>query len=293
MPIDFPDTPTAGDTFEAGGRTWSYNGSSWENVASQTNIGAGTITEANLANASVTSSKIASNAVVETSISDGSVTSTKIASGAVTETLLSNGAVTASKIATNTITNAQIANATIGQNQIANSAVTNAKLANSSVTIGNTVVTLGSSVSSLVELQGIEVLGTTEVNTIREKVALFNSAGSTATKIYAGESATEYYLTGMSGNFTIDVRGINGGADLMSLLATGEMVTVSIINDNSVGTSYYCTDILVDASTQIRTLYWQGGTAPSSGNALDVYTITIIARGQGTCDVFASQTKFA
>lgn len=59
-------------------------------------------------------------------------------------------------------------------------------------------------------------------------------------------------------------------------------------------TPYYLTDMTIDQSSQGRTLYWQGGTPPSSGNAnsIDVYTFAIIKTGNATYDVLASQTKF-
>ena len=40
---------------------------------------------------------------------------------------------------------------------------------------------------------------------------------------------------------------------------------------------------------------WQGGSAPSAGNAssLDVYTYTVIKTGSATFTVLAAQTQFA
>jgi hypothetical protein len=29
MPLDFPDSPSTNDTYSAGGRSWTYNGTSW------------------------------------------------------------------------------------------------------------------------------------------------------------------------------------------------------------------------------------------------------------------------
>jgi hypothetical protein len=61
-------------------------------------------------------------------------------------------------------------------------------------------------------------------------------------------------------------------------------------------TAYYPTDFKVDGVSQ--TVKWQGGTAPSAGNAnsLDVYTYTIVplsADPSPTYLVLGSQTKFA
>lgn len=33
MTIDFPTSPTTGDTYSFNGRTWQWNGSGWERVS--------------------------------------------------------------------------------------------------------------------------------------------------------------------------------------------------------------------------------------------------------------------
>jgi hypothetical protein len=58
-------------------------------------------------------------------------------------------------------------------------------------------------------------------------------------------------------------------------------------------TAYYNNAVQVDGSSV--TPKWQGGTAPSAGNAssVDVYTYTIIKTGNAAFTVFASQIRFA
>jgi hypothetical protein len=58
-------------------------------------------------------------------------------------------------------------------------------------------------------------------------------------------------------------------------------------------TARYNTAVQVDGSSV--TPKWQGGTAPSSGNAnsIDVYNYVIIKTGSAAFTVLASQTKFA
>lgn len=100
-----------------------------------------------------------------------------------------------------------------------------------------------------------------------------------------------YYTTNASGNFTMNFRG-SSGTSLDTLLATGQSVTVAFLNTNG-GTAYYNSAVQVDGASV--TPKWQGGTAPSAGNAssIDIYVYTIIKTASATFTVAASQTKFA
>lgn len=100
-----------------------------------------------------------------------------------------------------------------------------------------------------------------------------------------------YYTTNASGNFTMNFRG-SSGTSLDTLLSTGQSVTVAFLNTNG-GTAYYNSAVQVDGSSV--TPKWQGGTAPSTGNAssIDIYVYTIIKTGSATFTVAASQTRFA
>lgn len=81
MPIDFPNSPSVSATFSAAGKTWVYDGTTW-NLRTGA-VGGGSITTAELADNSVTTAKIAANAVVEADILNGAVTGAKLASNAV------------------------------------------------------------------------------------------------------------------------------------------------------------------------------------------------------------------
>ena len=103
--------------------------------------------------------------------------------------------------------------------------------------------------------------------------------------------AVLYYTTNASGNWTLNVRG-NGSTSLNSLMATGESVTLAFLVTNG-ATAYYQSAFQVDGASV--TPKWQGGTAPTSGNAnsIDAYTITIVKTGAATFTAFAAQTRFA
>ena len=100
-----------------------------------------------------------------------------------------------------------------------------------------------------------------------------------------------YYTTNASGNFTVNFRG-SSGTSLNTIMATGESLSVTFLVTNG-ATAYYNSAVQVDGSSV--TPKWQGGTAPTSGNAssIDSYTYVIIKTGSATFTVLASQTKFA
>ena len=100
-----------------------------------------------------------------------------------------------------------------------------------------------------------------------------------------------YYSTGAAAsNFTVNLRG-DGSNALNASLSVGESVTVALLSAQN-NTTYYNNVIQVDGTTV--TAIWQGGTAPTTGNASStvVYTYTAIKTAASTYTVLASQTQF-
>ena len=104
-------------------------------------------------------------------------------------------------------------------------------------------------------------------------------------------SAVKYYTANASANWTFNFRG-DGSNTLNSLLSTGQSATVAFLVTNG-STAYRPTAFTIDGVSV--TPKWQGGTAPSAGNAssIDSYTFTIIKTASATYTVLASQVKFA
>lgn len=102
-----------------------------------------------------------------------------------------------------------------------------------------------------------------------------------------------YYTTNASANWTVNLRASSGTA-MNTALATGETITAAFLVTQG-STAYYNNVVQVDGTTTGVTTKWQGGSAPSSGNAssIDAYTYTVIKTGSATFTVLASQTKFA
>ena len=100
-----------------------------------------------------------------------------------------------------------------------------------------------------------------------------------------------YHFTGTpSANFAINIRGNSTFTNLNDVLANGHTMTMTIIVDKAANT-YKLSTVNINGSSQ--TINWFGGTAPSAGNALDIYSITVLKTGSSTYKVFASQAKFA
>ena len=96
----------------------------------------------------------------------------------------------------------------------------------------------------------------------------------------------------LGANFTVNLRG-DGSNALNAVLNTGESATVALITKQG-NTTYYNTSVLVDGTSTNVTVVWQGGTAPTTGNASsnDVYTYTALKTAASTYTVLAAQTQF-
>ena len=100
-----------------------------------------------------------------------------------------------------------------------------------------------------------------------------------------------YYTSNASANWTVNFRG-SSGTSLNTLMATGESISATFLVTQG-STAYYNSAVTIDGTSV--TPKWQGGTAPTSGNAssVDCYTYVIQKTASATYTVLASQTKFA
>ena len=122
-----------------------------------------------------------------------------------------------------------------------------------------------------------------------------NVSASTATGTVTINSATDsvtYYTANAGANFTVNLRG-NGSLTMNNALATGEAITSVFLNTNGT-TAYYPTVVQVDGGTAGVSTKWQGGAAPTAGNAssIDAYSFTVIKTAGSAFTVLASQTQF-
>jgi hypothetical protein len=124
-----------------------------------------------------------------------------------------------------------------------------------------------------------------------ETVTASATAATGTVQVDIVTSTVKYYTSNATADWTFNFRG-DGSTTLNSLLSNGQSVTVAFLVTNG-STAYKPTVFQVDGSAV--TPKWNGGTAPSAGNAssIDVYTFTIIKTASATFTVLGAQTKFA
>lgn len=127
-----------------------------------------------------------------------------------------------------------------------------------------------------------------------EAVTVSATAATGTINFYTQNGSVLYYTTNATANFVLNFD-YSSSDSLANTLQTNNSITCVFLNTNG-STAYYPTSIQVDGSTTNVTTRWQGGTAPSSGNAssVDAYVVTIIKTAATPAySIFASQTKFA
>lgn len=126
---------------------------------------------------------------------------------------------------------------------------------------------------------------------IKETTTVSATAATGTINYDVATQSVLYYTSNASANFTVNIRA-SSGTTLNAAMSTGEAITVAFLVTNG-GTAYYNNAVQVDGSSV--TPKWQGGSAPSSGNAssIDIYTYTVVKTASATFTVFASQTRFA
>ena len=136
-----------------------------------------------------------------------------------------------------------------------------------------------------------DTFGTQTLQQVLEKITISATAATGTINFDALTQGTLYYTTNASGNFTLNVRG-DASNSLNSLMGVGQSITLTFLNTNG-ATAYYPTAFQIDGNSV--TPEWQGGSAPTGGNAssIDAYTLSIIKTANATFTALASQARFA
>jgi hypothetical protein len=130
-----------------------------------------------------------------------------------------------------------------------------------------------------------------KIQQVAEKVTTEATAATGTVNYDVITQAVWNFTTDASANWTLNVRG-DASNSLDSIMDTGESLTIAHIVSQG-ATAYYNSAFQIDGSSV--TPEWQGGSAPTGGNAssLDTYSYTIIKTASATFTVLAAQTQFA
>ena len=128
-------------------------------------------------------------------------------------------------------------------------------------------------------------------NNILETATVSSTAATGAIDYDLTTQSVLYYTLAASGNWVLNFRG-SSSASLNSIMSTGQSISATFLVTQG-ATAYYSASVNVDGVSV--TPKWQGGVAPTAGNAnsVDMYTYAIVKTGGGAFTVFASQTRFA
>jgi uncharacterized protein YaiE (UPF0345 family) len=140
-------------------------------------------------------------------------------------------------------------------------------------------------------LAGTETLTNKTLKSPKEAWNIVSAAATGTINFDVETSGVWYYTTNATANHTINAR-FNSSTSLDSKMTTGESITLVWVNTNGT-TAYYPSSFQIDGTS--ITVKWQGGTAPTGGNAssIDMYAYNIIKTASATFTVLGSQTKFA
>jgi hypothetical protein len=132
-----------------------------------------------------------------------------------------------------------------------------------------------------------------KVLNIAEPANVVAAAPSSTTNFYVNSGAVQYYTSNAANNWTVNFA-FSSGTSLNTAMSVGDSISCTMLATQG-ATAYYNSAIQVDGTSSGVTVKWQGGTAPTSGNAsgIDSYTYVIIKTASATYTVLASQTKFA
>jgi hypothetical protein len=131
-----------------------------------------------------------------------------------------------------------------------------------------------------------------EINII-EPASVTAVAPTATTNFYINTGSVQYITANNANNWTLNFA-FSAGTTLNAAMATNDSLSCTLITTNTT-TAYYLSAITVDGTGAGVTVEWQGGSAPTSGNAssIDSYTFVIIKTGSAVYTILAAQTKFA
>ena len=269
----------------AGSTNLTFNG---------TTLAIQTATALNLTATSLTATNATVNSLTYTTATGGTVT-------------ITTASITTANVTTLNATTVKFNNATgIYDNNsnpeliftVAASATNYLTIANSSTANNPSISATGSDANVGINfspkgLGKVTLAGTGKIQATAELVNVFATAATGTVNYYVSNQAVLLYTTAATGTWVVNIAG-NATTTLNSFLNTGESVTMAHLVTQGATTSYYATSIQIDGTTTGVTTKWQGGSAPTAGNAsgIDTYSFSVIKTAATTYTVLASLTQF-
>lgn len=273
MPLNFPNSPSTNDVHSDGGRSWTWNGTTWVLNTYVGVVPAGAVGTSELANSSVTSDKIVDGTIVNSDIN---------ASAGIALSKLANSTSLGLGVGTLELGHATDTTLARGSAGVVTVEGVNIVTVSSSDTLTNKTLTAPTVTDG--------TLTDTIVKGLEERVNVVASAATGTINIDVATSSIWFYTSNATANHTLNFR-YNSSTSLSSKLAVGDAITIVWMNQNG-ATPYYPNVIQIDGSAVTPKV----PSAISAGNAssIDVYSFTIIkTAATPTYQVLETQTKFA
>ena len=152
-------------------------------------------------------------------------------------------------------------------------------------------LTLPTTTDTLVGRATTDTLSAKTLSSPKEVTTVSATAATGTVNFDALTQGVLYYTTAASANWTLNVRG-SSSISLNTMMAVNDSLTIAFAATQGT-TAYFQSAFSIDGTTVAPK--WQGGIAPSAGNAssIDIYTFTIIKTATNTYTVLGSQTRFA
>lgn len=230
-------------------------------------------TLSNIGNAALTNSAVTVNG---TSVALGASGTVTAAAGTLTGATLASGVTASSLTSVGTLTSLAVTG--------------DLTVDTSTLKVDSTNNRVGVNTAS--PLHAMHIAGTTYLEEVIERATVSATAATGTIAYDALTQAVLFYTSNASANWTLNLRG-SSTVSMNTLLAVGDSMTLTFMVTQGT-TAYYPSAHQIDGSSV--TPKWQGGTAPTAGNAssIDIYTYTVIkTAATPTYTLLGSQTRFA
>ena len=151
-------------------------------------------------------------------------------------------------------------------------------------------MTIPRNLGTFAKYAGTAVLPVFSIPSAGETTTVSATAATGTVNFDAITQSVLYYTSNASGNWTLNIRG-NSTTTMNSFMSTGQSVAI-VFAVTQGGSAFYNNAVTIDGTSV--TPIWQGGTAPTAGNAssVDTYTYNVVKTGSATYTVFAALTQF-